>query len=79
MGTDSDHVNFAADRKKWIFVSKYKTSYSKEDRDQYLSTSFPNVSFLTEKVPNKGDFSSFRICVSEDNFQLMMDPSKWPK
>nr|AMS38366.1 hypothetical protein [Bactrocera tryoni] len=67
-------------RKKAIFISRLAADTTVEDIKSYISSKLKTVDTDIRKFNFKynRDISSFKIDVSADNFQLILDNSFWP-
>lgn len=77
VGSDNS-INVAANVKTWLYVSKYKTTYSKDDLENYLKSKYPNSTFICKPVKTWGISNSFRVAVDLELKDQLLDGSKWP-
>lgn len=80
VGSSLAGADIVAQEKTWIFVSKFKSSYTTDDLAEYLERQFPGRNFTCLKVDNRwGTFSSFRVAVDLDLKDSVVNASIWPK
>lgn len=77
-GSKTTDVDFAVEKKKWLFVTKYKNSYTKENLDEYLREEFPENGFTVEQISNNGTYNSFKVGFDESLFESALNPDIWP-
>lgn len=72
----------AVERKKYFHVWRLLTDTSVENLTDYVREILGSDSYIkVDKINHKTvrGYSSFRICVSDNNFEKLCDPSIWPK
>lgn len=78
VGNKSTSESLVAAPKKWIFASKYRTTYTKENLTEYLKTEFPTQLFEVEQLNRGGLYNSFKVGVHDDMFDIVLKPEVWP-
>ncbi|CAH0553095.1 unnamed protein product [Brassicogethes aeneus] len=71
--------NVAASEKLWLYVSKYKTTYTIDELNKFLQGKFPSNSFICKQVKNWGIYSSFRVAVDIELKENLLNPNFWPR
>lgn len=80
IGTDETINNIAANKTDWIFVSKFKTTFTLDDLQNFLKKKFPQKIFICYQQESKWNtFNSFRIAADSETKQLLLDAKIWPK
>lgn len=72
----------AVERKKYLHVWRLLKDTTEKDITEYVTEILGENSFLTvTKIQHKTErgYSSFKIGVTEDNFDKLYNPSVWPK
>lgn len=62
----------------YIYVGHIQGDISVDELSEYLSQTWPEHSFKTVKLDNKGSNSSFKVSVLEEHKNILFDASKWP-
>lgn len=72
----------AVERRKYFHVWRLLIDTSEQNLTEYVREILGAESYIkVDKISHKivRGYSSFRICVSESNFEKLCDPSIWPK
>lgn len=72
----------AVERKKFFHVWRLVSETTEEDLLQYVREVLGSESFVkVDRIKHKSErgYASFRICVSEGNFEKLCDPDIWPR
>lgn len=79
IGADMNNLDIVAKEKIWLFLSKYKLTYSLEDLQAYLKTKCPEDKFICSQVKNyQGTFNTFKVAVDADIKDAFLNPKMWP-
>lgn len=68
-----------AERKAWLYVGKVKQDTTHDALKNYMENKIPGHKFDCEKLPNKGNHSSFKVSFNFDLLNDVMKPDFWPK
>jgi hypothetical protein len=74
----SDNLLVAAQRRKWIHVFYLKKDTSEKTLVDYVKQKLPSCDPVATKLTTKGDYSSFKVSIPEDNLNDILCPQMWP-
>lgn len=78
VGNKMAQESLAAPPVNWLFVRKYRTTYTVENLTQYLKAEFPDNNFIVEQITNRGSHNSFKVGVEESIYDKVTQPDIWP-
>lgn len=78
-GTRNLNEDFVAKEVTWLYVTKYRLTYTVDELEDYLGQKFAGKKFICELLPNKGkSCNSFKVGVDTEMIPALMDPRAWP-
>lgn len=72
----------AVERKKYLHIWRLLTETTEDNLIEYIRELLGKDCYIkVDKINHKSErgYSSFRICVSEDNYEKLCNPNIWPK
>lgn len=71
--------DLAIPRKIWLFVSRYRTSYTPKNLENFLKQKFPENNFSCEQIEYNTEYNSFKVGADITIKEKLMCASTWPK
>lgn len=69
----------AADKKITLYISRLQPNTTLEDITSFLKNDFPEVICENGQSKYPAHYSSFKITISDSNYNSIMNPDIWPK
>lgn len=79
VGSNREAGQIVAKEMKWLFTSKYSTTYTSENLLEYLKAKFPSRNFVVNAVKNWGTYNSFKVAVEAEMLNDALNPAVWPE
>ncbi|CAH0561726.1 unnamed protein product [Brassicogethes aeneus] len=68
----------AVEKKAWLFISRFKTSFSTVDMENYLKAIQPNGSHIVKQLTNQGYYNSFKVGIDLKYKEDFLKDEVWP-
>lgn len=80
IGKDITNGNLkAVERKVQIYISRVHTDTTLNDLKEFLKEKFPEAECEQSRSKYPEHYSSFKITINENHYNLIMDPDLWPQ